>query len=108
MGFLSLLARNRREALLPDIARSFLRMARETRGIRSAVCTTAVPVTDELAQAIRTAVEASYQSIVDMEFRQDPELMGGYVLRVGDDRYDTSIASGLKKIQQALTRRNLS
>lgn len=105
--FIDLLITNRREALLPDVARSFLRMAREHRGVKPASLTTAAPISAPLAQSIKEVVAASYHSIIELEVKEDPLLLGGYVLQVGDDRYDASVASGLKRMKQVLTQRKI-
>jgi len=105
--FLDLLVSNRRESFIPDIARSFLRLAMEARGIRPAMLTTAVPVPSSLTETIRKTVEAMYQSTMTLEIKQEPAIIGGYVLRVGDERYDASVLTKLKKIQRALTRKTI-
>lgn len=42
---------------------------------------------------------------VDLQLKEDPSLIGGFVLTVGDDVYDRSVKASITKLQNSLVRR---
>ena len=50
-------------------------------------------------------IQAATGSTVKLEAKVDPELIGGFILTVGDRQVDTSIASDLRKLKQEFAQR---
>ncbi|HAL80866.1 MAG TPA: ATP synthase F1 subunit delta [Mucilaginibacter sp.] len=50
-------------------------------------------------------IQAATGSVVKLEAKVDPELIGGFVLTVGDRQVDTSIASDLRKLKKEFAQR---
>ena len=90
-----------RESLLPEIAVAFINAYKQHNGIHTLHLTTAVPISAETRQALVDQVKKSAGfERVELEERVDPELIGGFVLQVGDKLVDASIAYDLKNISK--------
>ncbi len=87
---------------LDDIIAELRRMARHGLGVRVAQVTSA----GSLASAERGAIEkrliARYGRDIDITWRQDPALMGGLVIRMGDEVIDDSLAARLESLKRSL------
>jgi F-type H+-transporting ATPase subunit delta len=100
MSFLSLLCQNKRESYIKDISRYFVDLYRADNGIKSVMLTTAVPVDEEIKNEIIGFVTKKYNTKVQLATLINPDILGGYILKIDDQQYDASIISGLKKIRQ--------
>jgi len=98
-GFNTLLISKGREGNLPEIVTAFIDQYKKYKNIQVIKLTTAAPVSDSLKTAIVEQVKksAGYQHI-ELEEKVDPALIGGFVLQVGDQLVDASIAYDLKAI----------
>ena len=98
-GFNTLLIRKGRESNLPEIVNAFIDQYKKYKNIQVIKLTTAAPVSDSLKNAIIAQVKktAGFQQI-ELEEKVNPELIGGFVLQVGDQLVDASIAYDLKTI----------
>jgi F-type H+-transporting ATPase subunit delta len=99
--FDALLMRKEREAYLPEIADAFIEQYKIHKGIQTVKLTTAVPISDETKAAILSKVKAD-RDVPDIELNTAvrEELIGGFVLEIGDELIDASIAFDLHKIKQ--------
>ena len=96
-AFIDIIVRKKREGILAEIAYSFLNLYKVYNGIETAHVTTAVPLPKELRDKIIEVVKSTGKSSIDLIEKVDPEIIGGLILRVGDQQVDESI---LSKIQQ--------
>ncbi|MBM3424755.1 MAG: ATP synthase F1 subunit delta [Bacteroidetes bacterium] len=103
MGFFSLVTKNGREQLLPEIARQFHRLLEKHRDIVSGLITTASALDAETKQAIIRKVSSSFNGNLSLKEEVDPSLIGGFIIRIDDKQIDASVASKLKQLKQELT-----
>jgi len=105
LNLFRLLRRKARLALGPSIA-SFLReLVDEERGVLRAVVTTAVELDDARREQIRQQiVQSSGHQQVEIETRLDPSILGGIVIRIGDQMVDGSTRSRLRHLRSSLER----
>lgn len=105
LNLFRLLRRKARLALGPSIA-SFLReLVDEERGVLRAVVTTAVELDDARREQIRQQiVQSSGHQQVEIETRVDPSILGGIVIRIGDQMVDGSTRSRLQHLRSSLER----
>lgn len=104
MLFIELIAKNGREAMLPDIAASFATQLRAYRGIVPVTIVSAVQLDGAVKDSIMKKVQASIAGTLEVSEEIDPELIGGFVVRVGDRMIDASVSSQLTQLKQRLTR----
>lgn len=103
-SFIALVTANRRENLLPFIAASFIEQYKAHKGIVEVTVLTASRLDDTVREQILAKIKPSIK--VDIELREeiDPELIGGFVVEMGDVRIDASVSSQLNNLKQRLTR----
>jgi F-type H+-transporting ATPase subunit delta len=102
LNFLVLITENKREKYMPGIFRYLADLYRQSQGISAAVLTTAKELDQANIEQIRKALESASGGKVELSQTIDPELIGGFVLRVDDKQYDASVATQLKKIKEKL------
>lgn len=98
MGLIHLLIENKRLSLLNLVAKEYVVIYDFLQGVEVAQITSAVPLTKELEAAILKRIKESVGKEVAMNNVIDPSIIGGFVLRVGDKLYDSSVSSRLKHL----------
>lgn len=100
MSILDILTRKNREPLLPAIAREFHDAYNIYKGIGKANITTAVPLDAQLRTEFEKIVkQISGKDKVELKEAVDKEMIGGFILNVGDRQIDTSIKNKLKALK---------
>ncbi|HMU45505.1 MAG TPA: ATP synthase F1 subunit delta [Chitinophagaceae bacterium] len=97
--FIQLLITKNRESHLPEIIPAFIAGYKEYKNIHIIKLTTAAPVSDATRNALIEQVKktAGFDK-VEVEEKVNPDLIGGFVLQVGDKLVDASVAYDLKAI----------
>jgi F-type H+-transporting ATPase subunit delta len=99
--FIKLLIAKGREIYLGEIAHAFIDQYKAYKGIRTVKLTTAVPVSEELKKAIVDKVSAGRNAAnIELVTAVDEKLIGGFVLEIGDEMVDGSVAFDLKNIKK--------
>ena len=98
-GFNRLLITKGRESNLPEISNAFITAYKLKKNIHTVKLTTASPVNEAVKNAIVAQIKKNpiYKNI-EIEEKVDPDLIGGFVLQVGDQLVDASIAYDLRTI----------
>jgi F-type H+-transporting ATPase subunit delta len=97
-----LLVERGRAAVLPQVLEQYDKLADRESGVLRAEVVTAVPVDSALEQRIRTQLADSLGGDVQTTVRQDPAILGGMVIRIGDRVIDGSVRTRLEQLQAAL------
>jgi F-type H+-transporting ATPase subunit delta len=100
--FIHLVLESRREEHLLGICRYFLDLIKAEQGIRDAELVTATPLDEKLRQSIIRLVTRKFDTRVDLHEKVDSSIIGGFILRVGDQQIDASLSSKLEKIMNEL------
>jgi F-type H+-transporting ATPase subunit delta len=101
-NFLKLLVDKRRIGILSDIEGCYRElMDNALKKVRVTV-KTAFPLTGELSGRLQRGLEGLTGREVEMTVLEDPSLLGGIVVRVGDKLYDGSIRTQLNNIRNLL------
>src|SRR5690606_9479187 len=103
-GLIQTLLGNKRISLLQEVALKYSDLYRELKGERTAIVTTAVPLSGDLEKKILETMAWARCSQVRVEDRVDPDIIGACVLRTGDASYGGSIASILVGLQSNFTK----
>ncbi len=77
-------------------------LASERRSRYIAVVTTARPLDDDQADRLRSALSSAFGRDMDLQVDVDPELLGGVVVRVGDELVDGSVVRRLSDLRRRL------
>lgn len=103
-GLISLLVENKRISLLNEVALKYVVLYEELKGRDTAYITTAVPLTAEIEQKTLAKLASITDRKLTLEKKVDRDILGGFILRVGDIQYDASIASKLNTIKREFTK----
>src|SRR6187397_1877839 len=98
-AFNAVLVSKARESVLPEIITAFISQYKEHENIHTVKLITAVPVSDSVKTAIINQVkkEGGIEN-VELVDSVDPDIIGGFVLQVGDKLVDASISYDLRTI----------
>ncbi|MDE7426294.1 MAG: F0F1 ATP synthase subunit delta [Muribaculaceae bacterium] len=103
--FLKLLIQNRRMDMARDIARAYCDLYRRKKDIRRVEIVTAGNLPDEQIKRLKQLVEKHVKAkTIQYEQRVDPDLIGGFVVNVDNERLDASVKNELKLLRQSLLR----
>lgn len=99
-AFTRLLINKGREAYLPEVIVAFIDQYKKQKGIHTVKLTTAVPVTEEVKKQIIGQVQTQTNlANIDLNATVNEDIIGGFVLEIGDTLIDASIAYDLNKIK---------
>jgi len=101
--FIDVITRKRREAELEGIAEAFLTHYKKHKQILSAVITTASGLDKNLREQVLQIVKGSSSSEVQLEEKVNKDLIGGFILRVGDKQVDASILRQIKNLDKTFS-----
>jgi F-type H+-transporting ATPase subunit delta len=102
-NFLRLVIENGRLAALPEIARQFREMKNAQSGASDAVVFSAFPISGEQLGTVAQALEKRFGRKLNLTVQEDPTLIGGIRVVVGDEVLDTSVRARLEQMKVALT-----
>ncbi len=100
LAIFDIITRKNREPILGDIAREFHTLYNVHKGIEEAKVVTAVPLDKDLKAKIEAIVmQISNLDKVELTEVINKDIIGGYVLTVGDRQIDDSIRTKLKALE---------
>jgi F-type H+-transporting ATPase subunit delta len=100
VAILDILTEKNREPLLPAIAKEFHVAYNEFKKITKASVTTTIPVDAQLRGELEKIVKKlSGTEKIELQEKIDADLIGGFILNVGDKQIDASIKSKLKTLK---------
>ncbi|MFK7969408.1 MAG: ATP synthase F1 subunit delta [Bacteroidia bacterium] len=94
------IVRKGRERYLDNMAKAFVQLYDLEKHISHAVLTSATPLTDDQVSKIKAQLAKQTGDTIDLVVKVDESLLGGFVLKLGDQLFDGSVASGLRKLRQ--------
>jgi F-type H+-transporting ATPase subunit delta len=100
-SFNRLLVKKGRESNLGEIAQAFIEQYKKHEQIYTVKLTTAVPVSDEVKQDIVNKVRSqSDMKNIELTTEVNEDLIGGFVLQIGNTLVDASVAYDLSNIKK--------
>ena len=103
VNLVQLLISRRSLGLLPLVVQEFETLLDASRGRVRAQVTSAVPLSDEQQARLRGLLADMFGVEVVLDVREDQEIMGGLIARVGDRVIDGSVRTRLESLKQRLT-----
>lgn len=108
LRFLRLLVHKDRETMTKAMLDQYQALRDEQRGIVDAHVRVARPLNDEDRSALVDALEAETGQSVRLHVKEEPDLLGGVVIRIGDQVYDGSVRNKLSALRDRLHESTLS
>ncbi|MBN2215715.1 MAG: ATP synthase F1 subunit delta [Bacteroidales bacterium] len=102
-SFIELVVKNNRLHYLDSIARIYLDLFKKDLGIKPATLITSVPIDEELRHTLLRIIEKRLNIKIELEEKTDPGLIGGFILKIGNQQFDASIAYQLETIKKELS-----
>lgn len=102
-AFMKILADKGRVNYLPDIAVRYVELVKARNGVLSAEVRTAAPLTEEMRNRIVEVISKMRPGVPEIKEIIDPEVIGGFVLKVEDNMIDASVSSQLRKLRREFT-----
>lgn len=103
-AFLLLLFDKGRIGLLDSINDFYQKLADEYKGVALASLVSAAELSSEAIEKIRESLSKMTGKQVKLEVKQDPDLIGGIVTRIGDLVLDGSVRTQLLNMRESLKR----
>lgn len=102
MAFLDIIIRKGREMYMPEICQDFISQYKAFNKISTVTVTTATPMNESLLKEIKEKLLASNITMdkLDLISKVDPNIIGGFVIEVGDKLYDASVAHKLDQVRK--------
>ncbi|NLL70367.1 MAG: ATP synthase F1 subunit delta [Epulopiscium sp.] len=102
VGLLVIMVQKNRQEQIQGVLSLFLDKVQEAKGMLTVVVTSAIPLSEEQKAKLQKKLHTSLQKQIQLQTEVDPTLLGGLVLRVGDQWIDRSIAGELQELNQQL------
>ena len=106
--FLNLIVRKGRASNLQAIAESLIAQYKTHKNILSAEVTTAVPLTGALRSEVKQTLARMTSGEVEILEKVDPQLIGGYIIRLNDRQIDASVARQLADLKREFSKNTVS
>ena len=100
--FLGFLAIKNRLFFLNKIIDSFLDLISSSKGELKAKLLSSKELSKVELEKIRSELSKDFQSPIKIDYKHDPDLIGGLVIQVGSVMVDTSIKSKLRQLQKVM------
>ena len=100
--FLGFLTIKNRLLFLSKIIDSFLDLASSGKGELKAKLLSSKELSKTELEKIRNELSKDFQSPIKIDYKHDPDLIGGLVIQVGSVMVDTSIKSKLRQLQKGM------
>ncbi len=99
----SLLFENKRFEILRDVATEYNRLFDKMNGIEIAKVTTAVPMDADMEAKVLSKILTFSNKKIVIKNIVDPSIIGGFILRIGDQQYNASLAGRLQILKRELS-----
>jgi len=106
MTFIDLILKKTRESYLLSVTDEFILQYNLMNKMSSAKLTVASEITDQQLNEIKSKLQASKITLENLDLRVviNPEIIGGFVLEIGDMKYDSSTKHKLSQLAKEFTR----
>ncbi|PJJ10208.1 ATP synthase F1 subcomplex delta subunit [Flavobacterium sp. 1] len=102
-GLLHLLFENKRFEILDVIATEYSRLFDIKNNVEVAKVTTAVAMDAALEAKVLAKIATLSDKKITIENIVDPAIIGGFILRIGDQQYNASVANRLQVLKRELS-----
>lgn len=100
-NLIQLVIKHGREGQLANIGQEFINKVEDLNGVQRITLTSATALSKENIQNILKSTNlVNHQNQFDVKSIIKPEILGGYILRVGDQQIDASVKTKLDRLQK--------
>ena len=100
-NLIQLVIKQGRESQLQNIAQEFINKVEDINGVQRITITSATQLSSEnLDNILKSTNLVNHNNKFDIKTIINPEILGGYILRVGDQQVDTSVRTKLNQLKK--------
>jgi len=100
-NLITLVIKQGRENQLKNIAQEFINKVEDINGVKRITLTTATELTkDNIEQILKSTSLVKADANFDLTVNVNPSILGGYILRVGDQQVDASVKAKLNQVKK--------
>ena len=100
-NLIRLVIKHGRENQLKNIAQEFINKVEDINGVQRVTLTTATQLSkDNIDQILRSTNLVNANSNFDLKLIINQDILGGYILRVGDQQVDASVKTKLNQVKK--------
>ncbi len=100
VNFLLLLVEKKRFGLLDEIEEEFIKLVNQVQGVEVVQVTTPLPLEEAQKSELISILNEVSGKRIQLEEMIDPDILGGFVIRLGDHIFDASVMTQLQKLYQ--------
>ena len=105
-SLIEILVRKNRLDLFNDILSQFIKLYKTSSGIETCYLISAEKTTSKIEENLRHVIKKITKNKIKIINIIDKDLIGGFILKVGDIQFDNSISSTLSKLKTTLKKEN--
>lgn len=100
-SMLQLIIKQGRENQMQNIAQEFINKVEDMNGVQRITITSASALSSEnISNILKSSELVNHDNKFDVKSIINPEILGGYILRVGDQQVDASVKTKLSKLKK--------
>ncbi len=107
-GFFTIVATKRRESIIPEMAASFIEQYKIHKNISTVIVISANGLDSATKQKALELVKSQITGEVELVEKTDANIIGGFILKIGDKQIDKSVARQLSNLKKELTNKTLN
>lgn len=96
----NVLLENKRMEIVEQVATQYSKLYDIQNGQEKAVVTTAIPMTNDIEMKVLAKIKDLTNKAVTVKNVIDEDILGGFILRIGDVEYNASIQNKLNKLKR--------
>jgi F-type H+-transporting ATPase subunit delta len=100
LAIFEIIVKKQREAILFSVSKEFHNLYNKVKGIDNAEVISATPLTEQLRSKFKEIIKREFGKEVELHEKVDKDLIGGYILKVGDRQIDESIKGKLQMLKR--------
>lgn len=101
LRFLELLVDKKRFDLMAMVAANYMRLAADKRGAAKAHVRTAAQLSPDARQQLAAKLKIFSGKEIELDVKEDPELIGGVIVKIGDWVLDSSLRGQLRRLRES-------
>ena len=101
-AFFRIVTQKGREAILPEMGKTFIQEYKKYKHISTVTLTTASKLSEDTIKQLKAKFQASAATdeTIEIETEVDPEIIGGFIATFDDNIFDASVASKLSNLKK--------
>jgi F-type H+-transporting ATPase subunit delta len=102
-SFINFVVEKNREDILFDIFKEFLVLVDKKNGVVKAKVVSAVELNDQLKMKMVEDLEKKTNKKISANYKVDPDMIGGFIVRIEDTVYDASVKHQLNLLRKSFS-----